>query len=511
MTSRRDLLAALAAAGLLPEFIAAPALAQSAAPKLGPPSSFSWPALQARAIALSEKPWKAPPPPPAALQAIDYDTAGALAYRADATIWPGRSGGVRFFHQNRYARDAVTVHLVENGQAREVVYDEALFDRPAGVKIPDLGSAGGFSGFRLLSPGGHSDWLAFTGASYFRAAGALDQYGLSARGLAINTGRATPEEFPRFGEFWLERGPGEAWTIYALLDTPSAAGAWRFVNRKTARGVFQDVSLTVRLRADVASLGFAPLTSMFWYGEGNRRQAADWRPEIHDSDGLAIWNGRGERLWRPLNNPTRPITNSFQDKNPKGFGLLQRDRAFDHYQDDGVFYERRPSLWVEPLGDWGPGAVALYEMPTAGETDDNIVAWWQPAGPARAGDRHDLAYRLSWVADEPAPSPLARVVDTWTGQAGRPGLPPITGASKLVVDFLGQRLAPLNRQSGVKPDCDAVRGKVLSADAYPVVGQPGRWRLVVDIARESGEPVDFRGQLKLGGLSVTETCLVQLP
>src|SRR5262249_14907580 len=142
-----------------------------------------------------------------------------------------------------------------------------------------------------------------TGASYFRSAGALDQYGLSARGLAINTGEPGPEEFPRFTRFWLERGPG-APTVYALLESPSAVGAWRFVNRRDARGVYQDVPLTLTLRRDVASLGFAPLTSMFWYGEGNRNQAIDWRPEVHDSDGLAIWNGRGERLWRPLNNPS---------------------------------------------------------------------------------------------------------------------------------------------------------------------------------------------------------------
>lgn len=505
MTSRRDLLAALAAAGLLPDL----AFAQAATPKLGPAEAFSWAGLQASALALSERPWQPPPPPPDALHAVDYDMAGALAYRPEATLWPGH-GGVRLFHQNRYAREAVSIHLVENGQARPVLYDEALFARPAGVKVPDLGAAGGFSGLRLMAPDGRSDWLAFTGAAYFRAAGALDQYGLSARGLAINTGQPMPEEFPRFTAFWLERGPGEAWTIYALLDSPSAAGAWRFVCRKTAKGVFQDVSLTVRLRADVACLGVAPVTSMFWYGEGNRRAAADWRPEIHDSDGLAIWNGRGERLWRPLNNPGRPITNGFQDQGPRGFGLLQRDRNFDHYQDDGVFYERRPSLWVEPVGDWGAGAVMLYEIPTTGETDDNVVAWWQPAGPARAGDRHDLAYRLSWMAEEPAPSPLARVVDTWTGQAGRPGLPPIAGATKLVIDFLGPRLAPLTRASGVRALCSARHGRILSSDAYPVVGQPGRWRLIVDIAPDGGAPVDFRGELRLGSDSLTETCLSQL-
>ena len=508
MTTRRDLIAALAAAGLAPTL----ALAQAgpAGPKLGPGEPFSWSELQARAIALSQQPWRPQATAPAALDGIDYDMAGQLAYRPEATLWGGQTGGVRLFHLYKYARDAVAIHVVQAGMAHRVIYDEALFRQPTAGHAPDLGPAAGFSGFRLMTPGGRSDWLAFTGASYFRAAGALDQYGLSARGLAINTGRAGPEEFPRFTAFWLEHGPGDAWTVYALLDSPSVAGAYRFVNRRTPRGVFQDVTLPVRLRADVASLGFAPLTSMFWYGEGNRRQAADWRPEIHDSDGLSIWNGRGERLWRPLANPPRPITNSFEDKGPHGFGLLQRDRIFDHYQDDGVFYEKRPSLWVEPKGDWGPGAVVLYEIPTDRETDDNIVAFWTPAAPARAGDRHDLAYRLSWVADEPAPSPMARVVNTWTGQAGRPGQPPIAGAVKLVIDFQGERLAGLTRDSSVKAQVTASRGRILSTDAYPVVGQANLWRMTADVAPSGNEPVDFRGELRLKGDSLTETCLYQL-
>jgi glucans biosynthesis protein len=189
-----------------------------------------------------------------------------------------------------------------------------------------------------MNPGGQGDWLAFQGASYFRTAGPLDQYGLSARGLAIDTGLSKPEEFPRFTKFWLEQGPGDAITVYALLDSPSAAGAWRFVNRRTPAGIVQDVSMSLQLRNDVTRLGLAPLTSMFWYGEGQRDKAIDWRPEIHDSDGLAMTTGRGEQIWRPLNNPSRAILNSFADRDPKAFGLLQRDRNFDHYQDDGVFY-----------------------------------------------------------------------------------------------------------------------------------------------------------------------------
>jgi glucans biosynthesis protein len=332
---------------------------------------------------------------------------------------------------------------------------------------------------------------------------------LSARGLAIDTGLDRPEEFPRFSHFWLERGPGDALTVYALLDSPSVAGAWRFVNRRTAKGVTQDVSLVATLRKDVERLGIAPLTSMFWYGEGSRDKAIDWRPEIHDSDGLAMLTGAGERIWRPLDNPPHPITNSFADHDPRGFGLLQRDRNFDHYQDDGVFYEKRPSLWVEPIGNWGPGSVTLFELPTRGETDDNIVAFWTPAAPAKAGAHYAFDYRLHWIADEHQSGTSARVVDTWRGVAGRPGTDPIPDATRLVVDFAGPAVAGLDRTSGVEPIVSLSVGKPISTAAYPVVGMRDRWRMIVDIPYKRGETTDLRAYLRRGDAALTETLLYQ--
>jgi glucans biosynthesis protein len=360
-----------------------------------------------------------------------------------------------------------------------------------------------------MNPRGESDWLAFQGASYFRAAGPLDQYGLSARGLAIDTGLNSPEEFPFFSHFWLEQGPNGALIVYALLNSPSVAGAWRFVNRLTPQGVVQDISMTMQFRRGVQRLGIAPLTSMFWYGEGNRQKAIDWRPEIHDSDGLALHTGKGERLWRPLLNPPHPMTNSFVDTNPAGFGLLQRDRSFDHYQDDGVFYEKRPSLWVEPVGNWGPGAVNLFALPTQKETDDNIVAFWTPAAPVKAGSRYQYDYRLHWIADEPPPMTLARAIDCWRGVAGRPGHDPVPGATRLVADFAGDSLAGLTRDSGVTADVSLNSGKPISVAAYPVVGATARWRLIVDIAHPGGEPVNLRACLRNGKAALTETLLYQ--
>ncbi len=315
------------------------------------------------------------------------------------------------------------IFIVDGDVARPFHYSPALFDMPASSPLAALGANGGLSGFRAMNAAGTSDWLAFAGASYFRSSGALDQYGLSARGLAIDTGGPGAEEFPAFTRFWLGRGADGALLVDALLEGPSVVGAYRFTNRKTAAGVTQDVEVSLHLRKDIARLGIAPLTSMFWYDQADRARATDWRPEIHDSDGLLILNGKGERLWRPLSNPAGATANSFADRAPKGFGLLQRDRNHDHYQDDGVFYEKRPSLWVEPKGDWGAGAVTLVELPTTDETNDNIVAFWVPAAPARAGMHYDIAYRLRWIAGEPLPDGPARVVDICRGVGGRPGQP----------------------------------------------------------------------------------------
>jgi glucans biosynthesis protein len=400
------------------------------------------------------------------------------------------------------------ISVVTDGIARRIEHGRDLFhvvDGQGPAPVPLDGAAG----LRAINKGGVGDWLAFLGASYFRSAGALDQYGLSARGLAIDTGIDGREEFPQFTAFWIARERPGTITIYALLEGRSVVGAYRFVNSdRRPQAVMQDVSVALWFRRDVERLGIAPLTSMFWYDEGNRPQAVDWRPEIHDSDCLLIHNGAGERICRPLGNPPHPTINSFTDQAPKGFGLLQRDRAFDHYQDDGVFYHKRPSLWVEPKGDWGKGAVSLYEIPTRREVDDNIVAFWTPAAPVKAGSALNFDYRLRWIGGEPDADPLARVVDRWTGVAGRPGHDPLPDAVRLVVDFEGPSLKGLGRGSGVRAAVSVDRGKVISAEAYPVVGTPMRWRLIVDSAVVR-DPVNLRATLEIGDRPVSETLIHQ--
>ncbi|MFV0923409.1 glucan biosynthesis protein [Sphingomonas parapaucimobilis] len=498
--NRRELVAALAVLGLTPTAagrVAAQAAAGAVA--LGAPTPFSWAGLQARAEALARQPYRAPAKV-AAAEAIGYDAVGTIRYRDDRTL----AGGIRLFPLGRYAPIPVGIHIVENGQARAVPFSPSLFTAEAG-HAPPLGIAG----FRAMTEDGKSDWLAFQGASYFRTAGAQDQYGLSARGIAIDTGIDGREEFPAFTDFWIERTGAQGYTVHALLDGPSVSGAYRIESQKGAGGVEQRVSAVLFFRRDVERLGIAPATSMFWYGEGNRTAARDWRPEIHDSDGLALQTGAGERLWRPLVNPPRPTLDSFVDTNPRGFGLLQRDRDFDHYQDDGAFYDRRANLWVQPQGDWGRGQVMLYAFPTASETVDNIVAFWNPADAPRAGQRRQFDYRLSWTSTDPTVVPaIAHAVDSWTGDAGRPGAEPTPGARKLVVDFTGPALAELDRQSGVTADISVARGKLLAQAAYPVVGQSNRWRVTADIAPQGQGPADVHLYLKQNARALSETVLM---
>ncbi|MGH6886378.1 MAG: glucan biosynthesis protein, partial [Geminicoccales bacterium] len=342
----------LASAGALPLAAALwPSLAVAEGLSMGKPWSFDFGWLRSQAKRLAARPYEPPVLRSAeTLERIDYDAYQQIRFLSDHALW-AKDGGpypIEFFHLGRFFKAPVRLHVVEAGQAREILYSPSLFSFGTTRLAEDLPADLGFAGFRVMNGGGKTDWLAFLGAAYFRSSGELDQYGLSTRGVAIDPGMPTPEEFPRFTSFWFEPSAADSRTvlIYALLDGPSIAGAYRLECTK-ARGAVIDVDVVLYPRADIQRMGVAPLTSMFWFAETDRRRAQDWRPEIHDSDGLAMWTGTGERIWRPLNNPPRVQVSAFSDSNPKGFGLLQRDRSFENYQDDGVFYDRRPSVWVE--------------------------------------------------------------------------------------------------------------------------------------------------------------------
>ncbi|MBN9588849.1 MAG: glucan biosynthesis protein D [Alphaproteobacteria bacterium 64-11] len=510
VTDRRLLLAALSASLVPTPFRAA--LAAGEAVRLGPPQPFSFDMLAGRAAKSASQPYRAPvPPAPELIAGIDFDAVQKIKFRPDHALWRGRAGQdpIAFFHLNRYSGDPVLLHTIEDGKARQILYGSDYFDYgSSGLDPRKLGNLG-FSGFRVMDgQDAPTDWLAFQGASYFRSSGQDGQYGASARGIAVDTGGPQPEEFPRFTQFWLEPHAGGI-TIFALLDGPSVTGAYRFdaVKKHT---VTIDVEARLFFRRDIARLGLAPLTSMYWYGENQRDKAADWRPEIHDNDGLALWTGAGERIWRPLINPPAVQTNSFLDTDPKGFGLIQRDRDFDHYQDDGAFYEKRPGIWIEPRGAWGKGEVQLVEIPTDDEIHDNIVAYWRPAETAKAHGSMHFAYRLYWQDSIPDyPAGIARVVATRLGRGGIPGaIPWPRDKTKFVVDFTGGPLASMAQRYDVEPVITASHGTVDGAYVIKVVGTP-LWRALFDLQFTGTAPVDLRLYLRLNGKTLSETWLYQ--
>src|SRR5262245_21055159 len=429
MISRRTLLTSAALRALssnAPVVASAPAAAQ---PRTPSPFDFAW--LKGQARGRAQSPHRAARNAlPSVLTDLDYDRYQSIRFRPDRALWGGANVAfrVRFFHLGRDFHAPVQMHEVVNGQARPIRYDPAMFDlRESGISPKTLRRDLGFAGLRVhFHTDLDNDIVAFLGASYFRAVGGEKQYGLSARGLALDTGFDRPEEFPTFEAFWLER-PDRATsrlTVYALMDSPSIAGAYRF-DIMPGPTLTMDVDAALYPRRTIERLGIAPLTSMFLCGENDRRVADDWRPEIHDSDGLAIWTGSGEHIWRPLLNPPGVRVNSYLDENPRGFGLLQRDRQFAHYQDDGAYYDRRPSPWIA-LGacagrGWGKGAVQVGESPTPDETHDNIVAFWNPADKPQPGQELLFDYRIHWGARAPVEPTLGQVVATRSGIGGTVG------------------------------------------------------------------------------------------
>ncbi|MDR5859741.1 glucan biosynthesis protein D [Halomonas eurihalina] len=516
---RRDFLkitGALGGSGLLP-ISTLLAAAEHAGPGSGAGEPFDYAWLKGLARKLSTQPPREhaielPEP----IRNLDWDAYQAIQYRPDHAVWrdePGSAFRAQLFHLGLHYRTPVRIYEVVDGRAHELDYDPSRFDfGESGVDGERLPEDLGYAGFRLHH---RDDWkrdvAAFLGASYFRAVSDSMQYGMSARGLAIDTASASrEEEFPDFTRFWLERSPDDEASVivHALLESPSVTGAYRFVISDT-EGVVMDVDAALYPRRPIERLGVAPLTSMYMVGENDRDANWDWRPEIHDSDGLSIHADSGEWIWRPLTNPERLRFNAFGERSPHGFGLLQRDRDFDHYQDDGVFYERRPGVWVEPRGDWGKGSIQLVELPTLDETFDNIVAFWNPAEPAKPGEELLFGYRLYWCDTSPAQPSLARCVATRTGLGGVVGQRREYFSWRFVVDFAGGPM-PLGEDVEVEPVIAASRGRVEITSARPLDAIEG-YRAMFDVVPpdEGTEPITLRLYLKSGDRPLTETWLYE--
>ncbi|WP_134724793.1 glucan biosynthesis protein [Paracoccus luteus] len=440
---------------------------------------------------------------------LGYDAYRGIRFRREADPWRLPDFGLDLLPPGMLYTDPVTINLVENGAVRALPFDPSVFDFDDISFPPDAAAmpAGdmGWSGFRLranLNRPDHLDELAvFQGASYFRALSRGARYGLSARGLALGTGSAEGEEFPVFREFWLHR-PGardRAVTVQALLDSPSVAGAYEFVITPG-----DDTVIATRAalfpRRDLAQAGIAPLTSMFWFGPGDGAGEDDYRSAVHDSDGLQIVTGTGQRLWRHLINPPTLQMSAFVDDNPRGFGLAQRKRDFAAYQDAEARYELRPSAWIAPRGLWGQGAVSLVEIPVENEFNDNIVSYWQPAVALAAGQRHDFAYDLTFGAVPPDDAPLARVRQTRTGQSIN-----ARGARSYVIDF------DLALFMGADDPVAAVTASAGQVDHLHLVRLPdqGVMRLAFEFRDDGAELADLSAVLNGPAGALSETWLAR--
>lgn len=455
------------------------------------------------------------PPLPEAIADMSYDQYRAIRFRRDSALW--QDGGhyeVQLFHPGFLYRNAVRLHELDAGRLSptSVDADDFHYDGPASDLRKHVPDNMNVAGFRLHFPLNSADYkdelVVFLGASYFRLLGRGHRYGLSGRGLTIDTASADGEEFPEFREFWLVRPAPDATTITVLarLDSPSVTGAYRFDIEPGSTSVME-VDAFLFARRDIANLGVAPLTSMFFHGDTSHRNPDDFRRHIHDSDGLLMETAAGEWLWRPLNNREKLRISSLRDTHPRGFGLLQRARDFEDFLDLEARYDLRPSHWIEPLGgDWNSGGVELVEIPTESEINDNIVSYWSPEEPFRAGQERHYRYRVLSFDRRLPRQPLAEVIRTRQGWAAVPGTdnPPPRSERRFIVDFHGGELTGLNATHPVEPTLEVARGR--HDDLWVRQLPDGEtWRASFRLRPNSSEPADMRLRLQLNGRPVSET------
>lgn len=410
-----------------------------------PIAHFSQDAVIQEAKALASEPYVAPPPrdhDPAKELAGTYDEYRMARFRPEAAIQLDKVGKYRLqlLPTAWIHNEEVELALVDNGVSTPVRADPDMFDWGTLKKVAAFSKGVPLSGFRingpLNSPDVSDEIIVFQGASYFRALSRGQVYGISARGLALRTGAIGGEEFPRFTKFWIERPEPHAnkLVVHALLESRSVAGAYLFkIDPGDTTAI--DIEATLFPRTEISQIGLAPLTSMYLVSSSDRTRVSDFRPSVHDSDGLTIHNGSGEYLWRPLSNPRQIEVSMFQDDGPKGFGLEQRERKFAAYQDLEAKYHLRPSVWVEPKSDWGRGSVVLVELPTETEANDNIVAFWRPDDALAPGKAYRLAYRLSWPDTFRDIGPKVRIMRTMAGLSI--GSDRSEGAVQFVIEYDG--------------------------------------------------------------------------
>lgn len=480
------------------------AVTAQAQPAAAEGESFSRNSVIERARTLSQQPFAPPAQAPKSLAKLDYSEYRKINYQEDAAVWgdsPTRFS-VQLFAPGYLYRNLVDIDIVENGKSRPLVVSEDSFRAPDPALASVLAEVGKYAGLRLHYPLNSEDYadefLVFQGASYFRGVSKGQSYGLSARGLAIDVAGPRGEEHPIFRKFWLERPSSrhESMVVHALLDSKRVTGAYRF-------GIYPGAPLRMHIevtlfpREDIEHIGIAPLTSMFMHGPLDHADVPDYRPAVHDSGALAIRRSNGERIWRPLANPRELQISAFVDENPAGFGLVQRHREFGYYQDLEAHYERRPSAWVQPLGDWGKGHVQLVEIPSSSEGNDNIVAYWRPAQGLQQGEAFAYAYQLTWPDDVSAGPDLARVVRSAGGQKL------FSDLQEVVIDY-GDLAVEELQDSLVHATITPGRIAESRVQANPAINGA---RVFLSLETDSTATAEIRVDLKRGDKPLAETWL----
>ncbi len=458
---------------------------------------------------------------PQALDNLSYQQYRSIRFNPNAALWRNESEfEIQLFHPGFLYKKLVSLNLIDKPQTHTRLKfnsNDFIYEREA-THIPNELNVGsvtdvmlGYAGFRVHYPlNSHAykdELIVFQGASYFRMVGPQQTYGISGRGLAIDTGEPEGEEFPYFVEFWLKQPTDNehGLVVFALLDSPSVSGAFQFLIKP---GIHSEIDVNSKFypRKNIKKLGVAPLTSMFLYGENKTKFVDDFRPEIHDSDGLQILLASGEWLWRPLRNPQELSITSSMIEHLKGFGLAQRDRAFDNYSDLEAKYETRPSLWIKPMSDWGEGRVELVEIPTNSETNDNIVAYWVPSKPVLAGDELSFDYRISTYNANAPGFDTAFVKSTrtsWAAIAGESNPPP-KSHRQFVIDFAGIEIDRLSVIANIKADLTLSSGEHENLRVVKLPEGKG-WRVYFTLIPSDNTVIDMRLNLSLHDQRISET------
>ncbi len=481
-------------------------------------AGFDFKRVIAKAETLAKQPYQAPKQVPQFLQELDYSSFQQIRFKPDRARWRESRTNfqVMLVPPGLFYTHAVTINVVDAQGVHRLGFDKQDFiypDKAFAQKVPaDLGYAGFKLTYPLDGPGVANQFLVFAGASYFRGVAQGNSFGLSERGVAVDTGLPSGEQFPSFTEYWLVRPSpsARAMRLYALLDGKSLTGAYQFIVRPGAPTRVQ-VKAVLFPRAAIKQLGVAPLTSMFFYGANTPRPAGEWRPQVHDSDGLLIHNGTGEWLWRPLINPRHLELNYFTTDNVRGFGLLQRGTAFAQYEDAEANYQERPSAWITPAGDWGKGRVVLVEIPTSNETNDNVVAFWMPQQPVRPGQRLRFGYAIDVGGPEISEAQMARTAQTLVGRGDLIGGGNVKGAYRFIVDFQGGPLEGLDAGAQVTGVVTGIDGTKVLEHTVRYLPQAGRWRLSVLAEPAKDRPTVLRGFLRHGEQTLSETWTYSLP